>query len=242
MSVRRTRRALAAAVAAGLIGLAAVGCSSDGGSSSDAAGKVAAAPAAHAETLRGLPSAVEGTKIVVGAADAPHTVTVYADPRCPFCAKFEAGGGAVLAERAARGEVRVEYVIASFLDARTGGTASARAANALRAAAEAGPGRFAEFQAALFASQPADESKDAFTAGHLLRIADGVDGLRSEAFDRAVREESYGTWVADAEKAFEDSGVGGTPTVRVDGKALDGGSGLYDAGEFGKLLDGALGS
>ncbi|MGW5002381.1 DsbA family protein [Streptomyces hydrogenans] len=242
MSVRRTRRALAAAVAAGLIGLAAVGCSSDGGASPDAAGKVAAAPAAHAETLRVLPSSVEGTKIVVGDADAPHTVTVYADPRCPYCARFEAGGGTVLAERAAKGEVRVEYVVASFLDARTGGTASARAANALRAAAEEGTGRFAAFQAALFAAQPADESKDAFTADHLLRIADRVDGLRGDAFDTAVREESHRAWVAEAEQAFEDSGVGGTPSVLVDGEALDGGAGLYDADAFGKLLDGALGS
>ncbi|MFE1344512.1 DsbA family protein [Streptomyces sp. NPDC058757] len=183
MAVRRTRRVLAAVAAAGLIGLAAVGCSPDGGASPDATGKAAAAPAAHAETLSVPPSAVEGTKIVVGDADAPHTVT-----------------------------------------------------------ADAGPGRFAAFRAALFAAQPADESEDASTAGHLLRIADRVDGLRGDAFDRAVREEGHRAWVADAEKAFEDSGVGGTPSVLVDGRALDGGAGLYDAGAFGRLLDGALGS
>ncbi|MFF2779013.1 DsbA family protein [Streptomyces sp. NPDC058052] len=241
MSVRRTRRALAAAVAAGLIGLAAVGCSSSGGTPPDAAGKAAAAPSEHAETLSVLPSRAEPTKIVVGDADAPHTVTVYADPRCPSCARFEASGGTVLAERAAKGEVRVEYVVASFLDARTGGTASARAANALRAAADAGPGKFAEFQAALFASQPAGEPEDAFTADHLLRIAGQVEGLRSDAFDAAVRDGSHRAWVAAAEKAFQDSGVGGTPSVVVDGKALDGGTGLYDAGAFGRILDGALG-
>lgn len=241
MSVRRTRRVLAAAVAAGLIGLAAVGCSSDGGGSADAAGKVAAAPAAHAETLSVLPSRAETTKIVVGDAGAPHTVTVFADPRCPYCAKFEASGGPVLAERAAKGEVRVEYVVASFLDGRTGGTASARAANALRAAADAGPGKFAAFQAALFASQPAGGSKDAFTADRLLRIADRVEGLRSAAFDAAVRGGTHRAWVAAAERAFQESGVGGTPSVLVDGKALDGGTGLYDAGEFGRMLDGALG-
>ncbi|MEV6201732.1 thioredoxin domain-containing protein [Streptomyces sp. NPDC051771] len=239
MAVRRTRRALAGMVAAGLIGLAGVGCSSSGGSPSEVGGKGAAE---RVEVSGALPSAVDGTKIVVGDADAPHTVTVYADPRCPYCAKFEAGGGAVLTERAARGELKVEYVLASFLDARTGGTASARAANALRAAADAGPGTFAAFQAALFAAQPAGEPEDAFTADALLRIADRVEGLRGEAFDRAVREESHRAWVADAERAFEESGVGGTPTVRVDGEVLDGGAGLYDAAEFGKLLDGALGS
>ncbi|MFF8412653.1 DsbA family protein [Streptomyces omiyaensis] len=241
MSVRRTRRALVAVAAAGLIGLAAVGCSSGDGGSRGAADRVAAAPEAHAATLSVLPSVVEGTKIVVGDADAPRTVTVYADPRCPHCAEFEASGGTVLAERAARGELKVEYVVASFLDARTGGTASARAANALRAAADAGPGKFAAFQAALFASQPADGTEEAFTADHLLRIAGRVEGLRSDAFDAAVRDGSHRAWVAAAERAFQDSGVGGTPSVVVDGKALDAGTGLYDAGAFGRILDRARG-
>ncbi|MFD0148611.1 DsbA family protein [Streptomyces sp. NPDC055721] len=131
---------------------------------------------------------------------------------------------------------RTEYVVASFLDARTGGTASARAANALRAAVDAGQGKFAQFQAALFASQPAGESGDGYSVDHLLRIADQVEGLRGAAFDRAVREDTYKEWVADAEKALEDSGVGGTPTVLVDGTALPGGDALYDAAAFSKAL------
>nr|WP_277349159.1 MULTISPECIES: thioredoxin domain-containing protein [unclassified Streptomyces] len=88
-----------------------------------------------------MPSAVDDTKIVVGDVGAPYMVTVYADARCPSCARFEAGGGAVLSER-----------------------------------------------------------------------------------------------------AFEGSGVGGTPAVKADGEVLDGGVGLYGAGRFGRLLDGALGS
>ncbi|WP_306326293.1 DsbA family protein [Streptomyces venezuelae] len=236
MTVRRTRRVVAAAVSAGLIGLAAVGCSGSGESAAAAVTVAPAVPAEQVEVLAGLPAAVDGAKIVVGEAKAPHTVTVYVDPRCGYCAKFEASGGPVLAERAAAGTVKVEYVVASFLDARTGGTASARAANALRAAVEAGTGKFAAFQAALFASQPAGESKDGFSADHLLRIADQVAGLRGAAFDRAVREDTYRGWVADAEKAFEASGVGGTPTVLVDGAALPGGHALYDPAEFSKAL------
>ncbi|MFB7410430.1 DsbA family protein [Streptomyces sp. NPDC056202] len=233
MPVRRTRRLVAAGVSAGLIGLAAVGCSEGG---APAAAVVAVAPEGHADVLAGLPAAVDGTKIVVGDAHAPHTVTVYVDPRCGYCAKFEAGGGTVLAEEAAAGAVKVEYVVASFLDDRTGGTASARAANALRASVEAGPGRFAAFQAALFASQPGPGSRDGYSVGHLLRIAERVEGLRSAAFDRAVRENAYQRWVADSEQAFEDSGVGGTPTVLVDGAGLPGGDALYDAARFSEAL------
>ncbi|MYS05417.1 thioredoxin domain-containing protein [Streptomyces sp. SID6041] len=235
MPVRRTRRLVAAAVSAGLIGLAAVGCSQNGAAT---AAVVAAAPADRAEVLAQLSAAVRGTKIVVGDERAPHTVTVYVDPRCGYCAKFEGSGGTVLADEAAAGTVRVEYVVASFLDERTGGTASARAANALRAAVDAGPGRFALFQAALFASRPAagaDGHGDGFPAERLLRIADGVAGLRSAAFDRAVREDTHRRWVADAERAFEESGVGGTPTVLVDGAALPGDA-LYDPARFSEAL------
>lgn len=214
------------------------------------AAAVAVVPAEHADVLARLPAAADGTKIVVGDAKAPHTVTVYVDPRCSYCARFEASAGTVLAEEAAAGRVKVEYVVASFLDARTGGTASARAASALRASVDAGPGKFASFQTALFASQPGGEasqpggeasqpggeSEDGFSADYLLRIADQVEGLRSAAFDRAVREDTYRRWVVEAEKAFEDSGVGGTPTVLVDGTALPGGDALYDATEFSKAL------
>ncbi|MFI9212920.1 DsbA family protein [Streptomyces sp. NPDC053253] len=137
MVVRRTRRAVAAALAAGLIGLVAVGCSEAG---TPVAAAVPVAPGDHADVLATLPAAVDGAKIVVGRPTAPHTVTVY------------------------------------------------------------------------------------------------VDGLRSPSFDRAVRDESYRSWVADSQQAFEDSGVGGTPTVLVDGTALPGGDALYDAAAFSKAL------
>ncbi|GAA2788841.1 DsbA family protein [Streptomyces showdoensis] len=233
MRVRRTRRAVAAALAVAVIGLAGTACSQD---SPTAAAQPAVESADHTAVLAELPASVDGPRIVVGQPEAPHTVTVFVDPRCSYCAKFEAAAGKVLAEQAAAGKVRVEYVIASFLDARTGGTASARAANALRASAEAGPGAFATYQATLFASQPSGESKDGYSVDHLLGIADRVPGLRGAAFDKAVREDAYKDWVASSEKAFEDAGVGGTPTVLVDGRPLPAGNGLYDAARFSEAL------
>ncbi|MEU6979143.1 MULTISPECIES: thioredoxin domain-containing protein [unclassified Streptomyces] len=233
MRVRGTRRAVAAVLAVAAIGLAGTACSQGSGRASAA---VEASAPERAQALSALPAAVDGPRIVVGQPKAPHTVTVFVDPRCSYCAKFEEAAGTVLADEAASGKVRVEYVIASFLDARTGGTASARAANALRAAAEAGPGKFATYQAALFASRPSESSKDAYSPDHLLEIADQVPGLRGAAFDEAVRENTYEEWVGAAEKAFEDAGVGGTPTVLVDGEPLPAGNGLYDAHRFSEAL------
>ncbi|MFJ3586057.1 DsbA family protein [Streptomyces sp. NPDC090127] len=216
MPVRRTVHVVVALAAAGVVGLAGAGCSSP---------SVASASPSTPVAGTGLTTVVEGPKIVVGEADAPHTATVYLDPRCSYCAKFEESGGVALAEAAGDGKVRIEYVVASFLDARSGGTASARAANALRAAAEAG--KFAEFQSALFAGGGAEDP---------LRVADRVEGLRGADFDRAVREDSYRGWVASAEKTFEDSGVGGTPTVLVDGQQVGVGGALYDQGAFARVL------
>ncbi|MFF9016440.1 DsbA family protein [Streptomyces sp. NPDC014870] len=217
MPLRRTVRVAVALAAAGAVAWA--GCSA---SSSAAVGSVyepAAVPGA------GLTTVVEGPKIVVGDARAPHTATVFVDPRCSYCAKFGEGGAVPLTQAAADGKVRIEYVVASFLDARTGGTDSARAANAMRAAAEAG--KFAEFQAALFAGGGAEDP---------LKVADRVEGLRGAEFDRAVREDAYHDWVVSAEKAFEDSGVGGTPTVFVDGQQVGVGDALYDQDAFARVL------
>ncbi|MEV4942189.1 thioredoxin domain-containing protein [Streptomyces zaomyceticus] len=63
-----------------------------------AAAAVTAGAAERADALSGLQAAVDGTKIVVGEVTAPHTVTVYVDPRCGYCAKFGASLGTVLAE------------------------------------------------------------------------------------------------------------------------------------------------
>ncbi|MCX5387842.1 thioredoxin domain-containing protein [Streptomyces sp. NBC_00083] len=238
MRVRSFRRAGVALAAATALGLSAAACSSgsqgsDSGASSQAELAVKTSP--DAAVLAKLPAKAEGAEIVVGDPNAPHTVTVYEDPRCPFCKHFEAGGASAVARLAADGKVKVRYTIASFLDANFGGDGSKRAANAMRAAVERG--KFPEFHAAVFASQPAKETDDGFTTDNLLKIADQVPGLRGAAFDQAVRENTYKDYVKSAESAFEDSGVNNSPTVLIDGKKPGGdGRAMFDAEAFKKVL------
>ncbi|WP_405019071.1 DsbA family protein [Kitasatospora sp. NBC_00070] len=237
----RRRQVLAGSLAAGLLAVTLLGCAGADEPGPAAAGSAATAtpktlPAAEATTLSQLPArlAADGTTVLVGDPDARHTVRVYADFRCPYCAKSEAATGELLASAAARGEVRIEYTLASFLDGRLGGSGSVKAANAARAALEAG--RFAEFHAALFANQPAEESSDAFTDRFLLELASGVPGLRSDGFDRAVEGVTYRDWVGQAQDAFRASGATGTPTVLVDGEKVAGGA-QYDRAAFAELLE-----
>ncbi len=238
MGVRSFRRAAVAVVAATALGLSAAACSSGSsgsGSGASSQAELTAKSSPDAATLAKLPAQVEGAEIVVGDPKAPHTVTVYEDPRCPFCKHFEEGGAGAVAQLAAEGKVKIRYTIASFLDGNFGGDGSKRAVNAMRAAVE--QGKFPEFHAAVFASQPENERDDAFTADNLLKIADKVPGLRGAAFDKAVREDAYKDFVSAAEKAFEDSGVRNSPVVLIDGKRPEGDPrALFDADAFKKVL------
>ncbi|MFD9632334.1 DsbA family protein [Streptomyces violascens] len=239
MGVRSFRRAAVAVVAATALGLSAAACSSgsgsDSGSGTSSQAELTAKTSPDAATLAKLPAKVDGAEIVVGDPNAPHTVTVYEDPRCPFCMHYEGGGAAAVAKLAAEKKVKIRYTIASFLDANFGGDSSKRAVNAMRASVE--QGKFPEFHAAVFASQPAKETDDAFTADNLLKIADKVPGLRSPAFDKAVRENTYKDFVTAAEGAFESSGVNSSPVILINGKKPAGdGRAIFNEEAFKKVL------
>ncbi|MFD9410476.1 DsbA family protein [Streptomyces sp. NPDC059989] len=221
---------VAAVAAAALLGGAVAGCGGGDQGSAAASGAVRTSPIADVPAK--LPAKVEGAKVVVGSPDAPRTAQVLVDPRCGYCARFEETGGEALLKLAADGKVKVEYLLASFLD-QGGASGSVKAVNALRASVDAG--RFAEYQAAVFASQP----KGKFTDELLLGIADKVPGLRGPAFDGAVAETAYKGWVGDAEKAFEATGQQGTPAVLVDGRPVGAEDGsLFDAKAFTAALAG----
>ncbi|OQD57352.1 hypothetical protein BM536_005090 [Streptomyces phaeoluteigriseus] len=165
-----------------------------------------------------------GTTITVGDPDAPVTVHLYEDPRCPYCEEFETtGGGPQLREAMLDRWARVEYTLASFLDDRVGGTGPKKAVNALRAALE--EGKFVEYHEVLYANQP-DESVDGYTDAYLLELAGQVEGLRGSEFDAAVRSMKYRSFVTSSQKAYEKAGGTqepegpGTPTAVINSKRI----------------------
>ncbi|MEV7523183.1 thioredoxin domain-containing protein [Streptomyces sp. NPDC091371] len=225
----RAGRVGTAVAAAALLGGLVAGCGAGEGAS---AGTAVVRTSPIADVLAKLPATVDGAKVVVGSPDAPRTAQVLVDPHCGWCAKFEATGGEALLKEAAAGKVKVEYLLASFLD-RGGASGSAKAVNALRASVDAG--KFAEYHAAVFASQPEGKFSDEL----LLEIADRVPGLRGAAFDKAVAENSYEGWARESEEAFEATGVQGTPAVLVDGRPVGAQDrSMFDAGAFAGTLRG----
>jgi protein-disulfide isomerase len=163
----------------------------------------------------------DGYGIPVGHPDAPVTLTVYEDYRCPACRTLEQELGPAIRDLVAAGRLRVEYRLASFLDLDLGGSGSRKAANAAACAHQAG--RFAAYHGLLFAEQP-PEQEDGFTDARLLALAGQVPGLAGSAFARCVEKETYRAWVIRAQEHFERTVQPvSTPTILLDGRYLNGG-------------------
>jgi protein-disulfide isomerase len=262
---RTARTGVLAAAAALALALPLAGCDggSDPGSSSRLPESRTSAPATVAPPSapgtatgspapggHGIPARLEpdGTTVTVGDPSAPHTLTVYEDPRCPVCERFEQANAAQIQALEAAGKIRVEYTFASFLD-RAGGSGSKRTVNALRAALAAdGTGNgagagtangsgFVALHTLVYEYQP-NEQTDGFTVDFLLQLAGQVPGLRSSTFDAAVRGQKYASFVSASEQAFTKSGATGTPMVKIDGDKVSDDDAIFDAAGFKKLLAG----
>lgn len=148
------------------------------------------------------------------------TVDVYEDFQCPFCAQLEKNNGAAMVAAASRGDIRLRVHVLSFLDKNLDNDSSARAANASFCADDAG--RFPQFHSAVFAAQP--EQEGAGYTDDALRAAAtraGITGAALTTFTTCMKDNTYGGYVKDTQKASEKADVNGTPTVKVNGKALD---------------------
>lgn len=152
---------------------------------------------------------VGGQPVVLGSASAPQVVTVFSDFHCPHCAEFEEQYGPVLDEARQSGRVRVEVFPMAFID-----EGSAAAANAFGCAAEAGiaPG----YYAGLFGNPELRWSER-----QLLALPAAVGAASTPGFEQCVTSRAHAGWVDSVNAAAAQRGVTGTPTVLVDGAAID---------------------
>jgi protein-disulfide isomerase len=234
----RGGRLAAVMTATVVVGAVLAGCGQEAGA------EAGPGPGVAYEDLHEVPEELgaDGVTITVGDPDAAVTVHLYEDPRCPVCEEFETtGGGPELRQATIRREAKTEYTLASFLDDRVGGTGSKKAVNALRAALE--EDKFAEYHEVLYAHQP-EEVVDGYTDAYLLELAGQVEGLRTPAFDSAVRTMKYRAFVTESEKAYERAGGAeepegpGTPTAVVNDVRIPAVSNavLFDPSVFRSLL------
>lgn len=139
-------------------------------------------------------------------------MVLFEDPQCPYCRRFEGVSGDLLRREVAAGAVAIEYRMRCFL-----GIESVRADNALAIAVELG--QFDQLRQQVFARQPPEHS-GGFTSSDLIDLGRRA-GLTGPDYERDVREERYGLWVIEAERAFAEQDPQGTPAALLDGQPVE---------------------
>ncbi|WP_328708052.1 thioredoxin domain-containing protein [Streptomyces mesophilus] len=209
---KRRRALIVTAAVVGVLGLAAIAgviAANAGGDKKDASGPVVPPSGA---------SGKDSLTIPVGKDSAKSTLTIWEDFRCPACASFETQYSPTIHELTEKGQLKVEYRLATIIDGNMGGTGSVNAANAAACAQDAG--KFTPYHDVLYKNQP-PETDDAFGKdARLLELAKEVDGLDSADFKSCVEDGKHVSWVNKSNDAFRDGKFTGTPTVLLDGKNI----------------------
>ncbi len=159
--------------------------------------------------------------VPAGSPSAPTTVTIYEDFLCPYCGQLEAATRTKLQAGIDAGHVQVRYHVLDFLGRSSSTEYSLRAANALAVVLDAsGPKVAKKFHDLLYEHQPAEGSAG-LSDGELLDFAVQAGASRS-AVSSGISNQAYKTWVERGTDQASKDGVNATPTVKIDGKAVEG--------------------
>ncbi len=170
------------------------------------------------ETAAVPPGATDSYGMKLGEAGADHEVVIYEDFLCPACKGFEDAYAAELESAVAEGRATVEYRVLNFLERF--GDYSKRTANAFAVVLDtAGPEVAKKFHDMLYAEQPAEDG-DHPDDEWLIEKAVEAGATESEV-SRGIEDLEFEGWVDNGVKAATSAGIKGTPTVIVDGKAID---------------------
>ena len=170
--------------------------------------------------------------ITYGAADAPHTLDIYEDMRCSYCAVLEHELGAAIKAPADDGTYRIAYHVANFLDRGNERGGSTNALSALGAAAEQGVDQFAALRVSLFDYRRKHGSEGLADLDVVRGIVAQTPGVDFLAVSKAINEDRFRAWALEtgpaslaslraAWAAAELPGRAGTPAAFLDGKAVE---------------------
>lgn len=144
---------------------------------------------------------------------------IYSDFMCPICGKFEQVRGAEIDALRTAGTADVYYHPIAILDRASQGTSySTRAASAAALIAQEAPDKFLAFNQAMFVNQPG-EGTTGLTEAQIQAIATSA-GVPADVVAK-IPDLAYTSWVRSATEKASVDGVGGTPTVAVNGVIQD---------------------
>ena len=197
-----------------------------GGATASAAAVAQLTAATPLTGVTTLPTGVdEAGAVLIGDPQAKDVVEVFIDYQCPYCQRWEQTVGTALIDKAMKpgsGLLVKQYNLAFLgetnLDLSPAG-ASARAASAAACVVNAdGADVFVAFSRAVFAAADPTEPPGQFTAADLVDLATKAGA--SPAAITCIQNEEHVDFVSATTKAGFTRGVGGTPTVVVNGKTV----------------------
>ncbi|MFD5249969.1 DsbA family protein [Amycolatopsis sp. NPDC058340] len=154
-----------------------------------------------------------GDPLAVGRADAPVTMVIFSDYRCPFCAKFSRDTEPTLrAKYVDTGKLRMEW-----RDFPIFGDQSVQAASAARAAGR--QGKFWEFNRALYAAAP-DKGHPDLPPDRLLAFAREAGVPDLERFQQDTKSPALLQEVQNDLNEGSSLGVTSTPAFSVNGHPM----------------------
>lgn len=158
-------------------------------------------------------SVTAGKPIVLGKPDAPVTVKLYEDFRCPHCQEFEQKFGDTLTGLQNNGTIKIDLWILPVIDAEDNTNESVQAGNAFACAAQEGFGQ-AMYEG--FWKNPGQS----WNSDSLIALANKVAKPPS-SFKDCVTSMKHQDWVNASQQAASTDNVSGTPTMFINGKVQD---------------------
>lgn len=156
--------------------------------------------------------------VSTGAGNAPVTMTVWEDFRCPACRSFEDTFRDTINDLRDQGKLDVDYQLVTVIDGNMGGTGSKEAANAALCAHK--ENHFVGYHDVLYRNQPPEDQDKFSHKGHLIELAGKVPALSSPDFEKCVRSDEMDGRVEKMVRGFHNSDYDSTPTVLLDGKQI----------------------
>jgi protein-disulfide isomerase len=151
--------------------------------------------------------------VAASGAGEPVQVVAYVDVNCVHCANFERTHAEQVQTWLDEGAITFEYRNVAYLDGNSQTEYSSRGAAALACVADTSPRAYWDFSVALFGNFANGELSDG-------ELADMAATAGAGDISACLEENTFRPWVKFGTQAAETYGVGGTPTVFVDGEEV----------------------
>ena len=144
-------------------------------------------------------------------------IQLYLDYQCPLCGKFEKSNADQIATWVKTGAATLEIHPISVLDRFSLGTKySTRAANAAGCVANYSPNSYFDFNALLFAKQPA-ENTSGLSDDQLIALVKQAKTSDVSSISTCVRDQRFKTWVNAASTRATTGPITGTDLPKIEG-------------------------